>query len=60
MIETVVALLMFVNGEIKSKKHWKRQPESVSYKCYNGKQNRAIKKNILKLRIRKKPNKQSI
>ena len=52
MIETVVALLMFVNGEIKEhlvqpkgmsqclrcKRHAERQfSESVSYKCYKGK-----------------------
>ena len=50
MIETVVALLMFVNGEIKEhlvqknmahclrgKRHAERQfSESVSYKCYKG------------------------
>jgi len=52
LIETVVALLMFVNGEIKEhlvqpkgmaqclrgKRHAERQySESVSYKCYKGK-----------------------
>ena len=52
MIETVVALLMFVNGEIKEhlvqpkgmaqclrgKRHAERQfSETVSYKCYKGK-----------------------
>ena len=51
MIETVVALLMFVNGEIKEhriqpsmgmclrgKREAERQySESVSYKCYKGK-----------------------
>ena len=52
MIETVVALLMFVNGEIREhlvqpkgmaqclrgKRHAERQfSESVSYKCYKGK-----------------------
>ena len=52
MIETVVALLMFVNGELKEhlvqpkgmaqclrgKRHAERQfSESVSYKCYKGK-----------------------
>ena len=51
MIETVVALLMFANGEIKKKKvkknmahclrgkrHAERQfSESVSYKCFKGK-----------------------
>ena len=52
MIETVVALLMFVNGEIKEhlvqpkgmaqclrgKRHAEREySESVSYKCYKGK-----------------------
>ena len=51
MIETVVALLMFVNGEIKEhliqdnmaaclrgKRTAERQySESVSYKCYKGK-----------------------
>ena len=52
MIESVVALLMFVNGEIKEhlvqpkgmaqclrgKRHAERQfSESVSYKCYKGK-----------------------
>ena len=51
MIETVVALLMFVNGEIKEhliqenmaaclrgKRHVEREySESVSYKCYKGK-----------------------
>ena len=51
MIETVVALLMFVNGEIKEarlqenmagclrgKRHAERQfSESVSYKCWRGK-----------------------
>jgi len=51
MIETVVALLMFVNGEIKEHRiqenmaaclRGKRQAErqysdSVSYKCYKGK-----------------------
>ena len=51
MIETVVALLMFVNGEIKEarlqiegmsqclrgKRHAEREyNESVSYKCYKG------------------------
>ena len=52
MIETVVALLMFVNGEIKEhlvqpkgmaqclrgKRHAEREySESVSYKCFKGK-----------------------
>ncbi len=51
MIESVVALLMFVNGEIKEhriqdnmaaclrgKRHAEREySESVSYKCYKGK-----------------------
>ena len=51
MIETVIALLMFVNGEIKEhlvqknmamclrgKRHAEREySESVSYKCYKGK-----------------------
>ena len=51
MIETVVALLMFVNGEIKEhliqenmaaclrgKRHAEREySASVSYKCYKGK-----------------------
>ena len=51
MIESVVALLMFVQGEIKEhriqdnmaaclrgKRHAERQySESVSYKCYKGK-----------------------
>ena len=52
MIETVVALLMFVNAEIKEarlqtegmaqclrgKRHAEREySESVSYKCYKGK-----------------------
>ena len=51
MIETVVALLMFINGEIKEhriqenmaaclrgKRHAERQfSESVSYKCWKGK-----------------------
>ena len=52
MIETVVALLMFVNGEIKEhlvqpkgmaqclrgKRHAEREfSDSVSYKCYKGK-----------------------
>ena len=51
MIETIVALLMFYNGEIKEhlvqesmaaclrgKRHAERQySESVSYKCYKGK-----------------------
>ena len=51
MIETVVALLMFVNGEIKEhlvqknmahclrgKRHAEREfSESVTYKCYKGK-----------------------
>jgi|TARA_R100000655_G_scaffold51783_2_gene89558 hypothetical protein len=51
MIETVVALLMFINGEIKEhlvqknmatclrgKRHAEREfSESVSYKCYKGK-----------------------
>ena len=51
MIETVFALLMFVNGEIKEhriqtsmglclrgKRHAERQySETVSYKCYKGK-----------------------
>ena len=52
MIESVVALLMFVNGEIKEarlqnegmaqclrgKRHAEREyNESVSYKCYKGK-----------------------
>ena len=50
MIESVIALLMFVNGEIKEhriqesmaaclrgKRHAERQySESVSYKCYKG------------------------
>ena len=52
MIESVFALLMFVNGEIKEhliqenmaqclrgKRHAEREySESVSYKCYKGKQ----------------------
>ena len=51
MIESIVALLMFVNGEIKEhliqdnmaaclrgKRHAEREySESVSYKCYKGK-----------------------
>ena len=51
MIETVFALLMFINGEIKEHRiqdsmamclHGKREAErtyseSVSYKCYKGK-----------------------
>jgi len=51
MIESVVALLMFINGEIKEhriqdnmaaclrgKRHAERSySESVSYKCYKGK-----------------------
>ena len=51
MIESVVALLMFINGEIKEhliqdsmaaclrgKRHAEREySESVSYKCYKGK-----------------------
>ena len=51
MIESVIALLMFVNGEIKEhliqdnmaaclrgKRHAEREySESVSYKCYKGK-----------------------
>ena len=51
MIESIVALLMFVNGEIKEhliqenmaaclrgKRHAEREySESVSYKCYRGK-----------------------
>ena len=51
MIESLVALLMFVNGEIKEhliqknmaaclrgKRHAEREySESVSYKCYKGK-----------------------
>ena len=51
MIEAVIGLLMFVNGEIKEarlqssmaeclrgKRHAERQySESVSYKCYKGK-----------------------
>jgi hypothetical protein len=51
MIETIVALLMFYNGEIKEhlvqknmatclrgKRHAERQySESVSYKCFKGK-----------------------
>ena len=51
MIESIVALLMFVNGEIKEhlvqenmaaclrgKRHAERQfSESVTYKCYKGK-----------------------
>ena len=51
MIESIVALLMFVNGEIKEhliqenmaaclrgKRHAERQySEAVSYKCYKGK-----------------------
>ena len=51
MIESVIALLMFVNGEIKEhriqesmaaclrgKRHAERQySESVSYKCWRGK-----------------------
>ena len=51
MIESVVALLMFINGEIKEhriqdnmaaclrgKRHAERQfSESVTYKCYKGK-----------------------
>ena len=51
MIESVVALLMFVNAEIKEhriqknmaaclrgKRHAEREfSESVTYKCYNGK-----------------------
>ena len=52
MIESVVALLMFINGEIKEhlvqenmaaclrgKRHAEREySESVSYKCYKGKE----------------------
>ena len=51
MIESVIALLMFINGEIKEhriqdnmaaclrgKRHAEREySESVSYKCYKGK-----------------------
>ena len=51
MIESIIALLMFVNGEIKEhliqenmaaclrgKRHAEREySESVSYKCYKGK-----------------------
>ena len=51
MIETVIALLMFVNGEIKEhliqpsmaqclrgKRHAEREySETVTYKCYKGK-----------------------
>ena len=51
MIESIVALLMFINGEIKEhliqknmaaclrgKRHAEREySESVSYKCYKGK-----------------------
>ena len=51
MIESIVALLMFVNGELKEhlvqenmaaclrgKRHAERQfSESVTYKCYKGK-----------------------
>ena len=51
MIESVIALLMFINGEIKEhriqesmaaclrgKRHAERQySESVSYKCWRGK-----------------------
>lgn len=59
MIEVVVALLMFINGEIKEarlqtdgmsqclkgKRHAERQNnESVSYKCYKGKAE--LEKNI--------------
>ena len=58
MIETIVALLMFYNGEIKEhlvqknmaaclrgKRHAERQfSESVSYKCYKGKAE--LEKNI--------------
>ena len=58
MIESVVALLMFVNGEIKEhliqenmasclrgKRHAEREfSESVSYKCYKGKAETAIYK----------------
>ena len=58
MIEAVVALLMFVNGEIKEarlqenmagclrgKRHAERQfSESVSYKCWKGKAE--LEKNI--------------
>ena len=59
MIDVVVALLMFINGEIKEarlqtdgmsqclkgKRHAERQHnESVSYKCYKGKAE--LEKNI--------------
>ena len=58
MIETIVALLMFVNGEIKEhliqdnmamclkgKRHAERQySESISYKCYKGKEKTEIYK----------------
>ena len=58
MIEAVVALLMFVNGEIKEhliqenmatclrgKRHAEREySESVSYKCYKGKEETEIYK----------------
>ena len=59
MIEVVIALLMFVNGEIKEarlqidgmyqclkgKRHAEREAnESVSYKCYKGKAE--LEKNI--------------
>ena len=58
MIESVVALLMFVNGEIKEhlvqknmaaclrgKRHAERQySESVTYKCYKG--SAELEKNI--------------
>ena len=56
MIESVFALLMFVNGEIKEhliqenmaqclrgKRHAEREySESVSYKCYKGKAQKEI------------------
>ena len=58
MIESVIALLMFVNGEIKEhliqdnmaaclrgKRHAEREySESVSYKCYKG--SAELEKNI--------------
>ena len=58
MIESIVALLMFVNGEIKEhliqenmaaclrgKRHAEREySESVSYKCYKGKAETEIHK----------------
>ena len=58
MIESIVALLMFVNGEIKEhliqenmaaclrgKRHAEREySESVSYKCYKGKAETGIYK----------------